>query len=120
MKIRIKENSIRLRLTKSEVEDFLRVGHYNQTCKIGINVLSYTLKSSEEAENLMAVFDKDEITVYMPISYLHQWKAADKVGFTNNVIMEDETSLLLKVEKDFVCLDDTDEDQSDNYPNPRG
>jgi hypothetical protein len=22
------------------------------------------------------------------------------------------------VEKDFVCLDHTDEDQSDNYPNP--
>jgi hypothetical protein len=23
------------------------------------------------------------------------------------------------LEKDFVCLDDTDEDQSDNYENPK-
>jgi hypothetical protein len=27
-------------------------------------------------------------------------------------------SLKLLLEKDFVCLDHTDEDQSDNYPNP--
>jgi hypothetical protein len=26
--------------------------------------------------------------------------------------------LFLLVEKDFVCLDNTVEDQSDNYPNP--
>jgi len=120
MKIRIKENSIRLRLTKSEVEQFLIDGQFSQTCKIGTNIFSYTLKSSEEVEDLMATFDKNNITVFMPNSYLPQWKAADKVGFTNSVVMEDKVTLSLKVEKDFVCLDDTDEDQSDNYPNPRG
>jgi hypothetical protein len=26
--------------------------------------------------------------------------------------------LFLLIEKDFVCLDNTFEDQSDNYPNP--
>jgi hypothetical protein len=30
----------------------------------------------------------------------------------------EDNSLYLLVEKDFVCLDETSEDQSDNYENP--
>jgi len=37
----------------------------------------------------------------------------DKVGFENA-----DGKLHLLVEKDFVCLDEVAEDQSDNYPNP--
>jgi hypothetical protein len=32
--------------------------------------------------------------------------------------MENGKELFLLLEKDFVCLDETIEDQSDNYPNP--
>jgi hypothetical protein len=37
----------------------------------------------------------------------------DKVGFDAKC-----GALQLLVEKDFTCLDNVDEDQSDNYPNP--
>jgi len=37
----------------------------------------------------------------------------DRVGFENH-----DAGLHLLVEKDFVCLDEVNEDQSDNYPNP--
>jgi hypothetical protein len=37
----------------------------------------------------------------------------DKVGFENN---DGEVQLL--IEKDFTCLDNVADDQSDNYPNP--
>ena len=120
MKIRIKENSIRLRLTRSEVAQFLRDGYYSQTCTIGSSLFSYTLKSSAEADNLCAHFKNGEITVLMPSTWLLQWADEAKVGFSGSISVEDGKVLLIKVEKDFVCLDDTDEDQSDNYPNPKG
>ena len=37
----------------------------------------------------------------------------DKVGFEGK-----QGDLVLLVEKDFTCLDNAEEDQSDNYPNP--
>ncbi len=37
----------------------------------------------------------------------------------NDVDWNDETKLSVLVGKDFTCLDNTIEDQSDNYPNPR-
>ena len=37
----------------------------------------------------------------------------DRIGFENRY-----EELHLLVEKDFTCLDNVGEDQSDNYPNP--
>jgi hypothetical protein len=119
MKIRIKENSIRLRLTKSEVDLFLSEGYYSQNCRIGTVSLRYTLKSSDDIDNLIATFDNNEITVSMPSSFLSEWNVPTKIGFTHSINLDKESSLLIKVEKDFACLDKTDEDQSDNYPNPK-
>ena len=38
---------------------------------------------------------------------------SDKTGFESN-----QGDLHLLIEKDFTCLDNIEEDQSDNYPNP--
>lgn len=40
------------------------------------------------------------------------------VGFNNKMPLDNGEHLFLLVEKDFVCLDNTFEDQSDNFPNP--
>jgi hypothetical protein len=42
-----------------------------------------------------------------------EWEDTDKVGFE-----ETAGTIYLLVEKDFKCLDNVAEDQSDNYPNP--
>lgn len=42
-----------------------------------------------------------------------------KVGFYHTQTLDDGQKLNLTLEKDFVCLDERSEDQSDNYPNPR-
>ena len=46
------------------------------------------------------------------------WANSDRVGLQHTNLMENGKELFLLVEKDFVCLDETIEDQSDNYPNP--
>ena len=49
----------------------------------------------------------------IPVEFLEELKNTDTVGFDG---ISGQVKLL--IEKDFVCIDNTDEDQSDNYPNP--
>jgi hypothetical protein len=116
MKIRIKGNSIRLRLTRSEVELFGKEGRVTESTHFGNQILSYCLSQSSNKE-LEASFENETVTVSMPESWAQEWVQTERVGFESTMQLE-QHSLYLLVEKDFVCLDQTTEDQSDNYPNP--
>ena len=54
----------------------------------------------------------------MPDAIAKEWVESNEVGFQHKLQLENGTELFLLIEKDFVCLDNTFEDQSDNYPNP--
>ena len=56
--------------------------------------------------------------MYLPEKDKLVWKKSDRVGFQHTMALEKGKELFLLLEKDFVCLDETIEDQSDNYPNP--
>lgn len=112
MKIRIKGNSLRYRLTRSEVEKFKKEGFIEETVGFANQHLIYAIKQ-DEVKNLTASFADNKITLYMPLAMANEWTSTDIVGFEHN-----EGNFYLLVEKDFVCLDNVSEDQSDNYPNP--
>ena len=119
MKIRIKGNSVRLRLTKTEVETFSREGIYEESVHFGKKKLKYVLKAKADILDLEADFTDDTITVYFPEEAKKSWAETNRVGYSNTVDWNDESKLSILVEKDFTCLDNTIEDQSDNYPNPK-
>jgi hypothetical protein len=112
MKIRIKGNSLRYRLTKSEVTKLAREGYLEDRTQFINGELVYALQSSKD-DILKADFKNNCITLYMPETMISAWANSDKVGFES-----DNGSLYLLIEKDFVCIDNVNEDQSDNYPNP--
>lgn len=113
MKIRIKGNSLRYRLTRPEVDRLLRTGLVEEQVHFGNGVLSYSIKSAPQPQ-LSAEFSGNRITLYFPEGMLEEWVYTDKVGFEHRP----EGLLHLLVEKDFTCLDKSTEDQSDHYPNP--
>lgn len=119
MKIRIKGNSVRFRLTKSEVESFCREGVFEEKTVFATKTLTYCLKAKEGIRRLEADYQNDTITIYFPIAEIMGWPTSSLVGYNNEVDWNDNTVLSLLVEKDFTCLDNTVEDQSDNYPNPK-
>ena len=119
MKIRIRGNSIRFRLTKTEVEIFSEQGVYSEETKFNGKNFRYSLLASDKGENLMATFIDDTICFYVPKDFATSWAGNAEVGIRHLQILDDGTELFLLLEKDFVCLDETFEDQSDNYPNPR-
>jgi len=112
MKIRIKGNTLRYRLTKSDVDKFLKEGYVEEIINFGNQALIYALKKAS-VNHLTADFQSNKITLFMPVSMAEEWTTTDQVGFENN-----EGPLYLLIEKDFKCLDNVAEDQNDNYPNP--
>lgn len=117
MKIRIRGNSVRLRLTKTEVEAFGANGSIEEQTQFGASILTYALKSTDN-EQMTASFEDNTITMYLPKPKTDEWVNTEKVGFDALMDLGDGNELYLLLEKDYKCLDNTDEDQTDNYENP--
>ena len=118
MKVRIKGNSVRYRLTKSEVEIFCRTGNLVEETVFPSGVFRYILQAEEGVAEPTADFTRGAITVTLPAWAQEGWLEASRVGYSNSADWNDPGSLSVLVEKDFACLDNTVEDQSDNFPNP--
>jgi len=112
MKIRIKTNSIRYRLTKSDIANLEKHGHLQDSVDFGLQKLVYEIQTVND-NVLSATYSNHTISLFMPESMINELANTDKVGFENA-----DNKLHLLVEKDFTCLDNVTEDQSDNYPNP--
>jgi len=119
MKIRIKGNSLRLRLSQSEVKEFASNGLVSDSISFGNSKLIYTLESVD-TQNVKAEFHKENITVSVPKEIAKEWAETDRVGFEEFQAIDYNEKLYLLVEKDFQCLIPRKEDESDLFENPRG
>lgn len=119
MKVRIKGNSIRYRLTKTEIDNFGKLGFLEEKTEF-LNGPSfrYRLENKVGIENMEASFSGNMICIFVPENIAAEWTTTDVVGFDNKMNIGDGKELFLLIEKDFVCLDHSFEDQSDNYENP--
>ena len=118
MKLRIKGNSIRIRLSRTEVNDLAHNGYIEEHTEFGDSALTYALQSKEGITGLEAAFQNGKVTVYVPANVLPSWPNSETVGFDNNMPLPGGKQLYLLLEKDFKCIDNSMEDQSDNYENP--
>ena len=118
MKLRIKGNSIRIRLTKTEVANFATTGYWEESTQFGNTALVYAIQRSNAVSELSAQMEGTKITLLIPEATANHWTGSEEVGFQNQYKLPAGGELFLLIEKDFVCLDNTFEDQSDNYPNP--
>lgn len=112
MKIRIKGNSIRYRLTKSEVEKLWKEGCLEEQTGFADNTFVYAIETGSD-NKLSAGFNDGKIVLHVPRQMIDDLYNTDKVGFDDR-----SGTVSLLIEKDFACIDNTDEDQSDNYDNP--
>jgi len=118
MKLRIKSNSIRIRLTKSEVNTLANTGYLEEQTLFVNNKFVYALQRVENGNELSATLDANKITMFVPAALIKDWPENNVTGFNSNMPLTENKSLYLLLEKDFICLDETTEDQSDNYGNP--
>jgi len=120
MKIRFQENSIRMRLTRSEVAQFHQTGKVMSKVQFpGQKELNYGLTKTSSHE-LAASFSIDSLTLEIPKELGDTWASTDQIGFEGSVIVGEGIQLQLLVEKDLQCTSRDWEDKSDLFPNPIG
>jgi hypothetical protein len=118
MKIRINGNSVRIRLSRSEVDRFGKEGLLQESTDFGNGSLLYSMQSKKDINGLEASFSDSKITMYVPANVISEWVSTEKVGFDNYMDIGNGKQLFLLLEKDFKCIDNSMEDQSDNFENP--
>ncbi len=119
MKLRIKGNSLRYRLSKTDMQTLEHIGHVQEETDFGATMLTYTLGRSNDVKELTTTFTNSTINITLPEAWAQELIKTERVGFETYAEVGDGKILYLLIEKDFKCLDEeTGEDQSDNYDHP--
>lgn len=119
MKLRILDDSIRLRLTQTEVGRIAEGrGVRSHTRFPDGTILGYALEPSN-GDAIAASFTNGLITVRVPEDAARAWATNDQVALTARQPIDGGTLNLL-VEKDFECLEPRPgADDGDAFPNPK-
>ena len=111
MKLRIKGNSIRLRLLRSEVARFADEGRISDEINFGAGTLRYTLVISD-SDSTYATFHNNQISVFVQSETAREWATTDQVGIESEQPIGDSETLSILIEKDFVCVGRPDDPDS--------
>ena len=116
MKLRVRDNSIRLRLTRSELELVRNDGLVPFASR---NNFDYVLESSPATVKPEAHISNNVLTVRIPEAEIISWSDSDEVSIAASQILDGGDQLNILVEKDFACLAPREgEDETDMYPHP--
>lgn len=118
MKLRIKDNSIRLRLTRGEVDRISTEGMVEAAVAFADGgKVRYALERSGSG-GTEASWSERGLVVRVPEAMLRDWAGSEQVSISASQPLP-EGSLRILVEKDFACLTPREgEDESDMFPHP--
>ena len=115
MKLRIQGDSIRLRLTVSEVAAVGRGEAVEETTRLGNPPFAYFLTPLADATAVDAVFDDGAMRVSLPAATARRWAETDEVSLHGAA-----GAVSILIEKDFDCLEPREGDEKlDTFPNPK-
>jgi hypothetical protein len=120
LKLRVLDNSIRLRLTRGEVtaigDDSVVRGRVRFA---GNNTFVYMLESSSAIVRPEAYVSNNVLTVRVPQMDIRRWARSEEISIQSEQLLDDGDHLKILVEKDFHCLSPREgEDESDMFPHP--
>src|ERR1035437_1285979 len=111
MKLRIKGNSLRLRLTRSEVTKLLDAGHIEATIHFSPEEqsrLTYSLRVEPDLTSATLRYQRPEVVVVLPTKEATTWAQDNQVGMYARVVVGPRGPLDLIGKKDSPCLDGSD------------
>ncbi len=118
MKLRIRGDTLRFRLTRGEVKTWAATGGLSDSVTLDPDAqrsLTYGLTLDPEA-SWNVLFHEGRLEVSVPESAVRQWAETDQVGLEHSFSW----GLRVAVEKDFHCLEHRPgEDDSDAFAHPR-
>jgi hypothetical protein len=122
MKLRVKGNTLRLRLLRSEVERLAHAGVVSDEIRFGVDTdqaLKYSVAVTDGVDVVTAQFNDNQILIMIPESDALDWTTTDRVGIEARQEVGNNTELSILIEKDFECTARPDDpDKADAFPNP--
>lgn len=119
MKLRIKGDSLRFRLTQTEVQQLGERGSVEDRVQFAGGVaLVYRLRR-DASEPATATYADGTLEVRLPDRSALEWCRSNEVTLATTQSTGADAGLRIVVEKDFACLTAREgEDESDNFANP--
>ena len=122
MKLRLQDNSIRFRLTQSEVAALAAGARVEVSVRFAAapaDPLIYSVETSAQCSEVRAERSECEICVILPHDLTRLWATTSRVAIEHHQRIGPEAFLSISVEKDFRCLHSgRAADDADNFPNP--
>ena len=119
MKIRIKGNSIRFRLTRTEVGTLALHGYLEEKTEFAANEFIYAIETRNDIKELSAEMVGNKLSMFVSEQMAKEWATNAIVGYDHTVNTGASKSLFLLLEKDFKCIDGKEaEEEPDTYDNP--
>ncbi|MBF9141482.1 DUF7009 family protein [Hymenobacter properus] len=113
MKLRIEDDTLRLRLSDGEVAEFAEKGHVEGAVHFGPNPeqrLTYALERGSERpqtmpneEPVQIHYEPGALTVLVPFALAKAWVETEQNGFSHDLPLSESQHLRILVEKDLDC-----------------
>jgi hypothetical protein len=120
MKIRIKGNHLRFRLRQYDLATLCNSGSVIERIEFGETAdeqISFSLQISND-EKMGIVYKNNRVHILIPKNVLDEWTNTEQVGIAADLATGMNRTVSVLIEKDFACLDATEEDNTGTYPNP--
>jgi hypothetical protein len=121
VKLRIQGNSLRLRVTRSEVARLLAGGEVVEVIRFAVApeaALAYVLGVDRRCKAIQVSYGPERLSVMVTDEQLKAWSDPSQVGIYAVVPLNGGEQLEISIEKDFACLDRRDGGDEDAFPNP--
>jgi hypothetical protein len=122
MKLRLKGNSVRVRLDRRDIEGLIDRGRIDDSVRFGPGLsFSYAVEIGPAARGRpKASYAGGRLTIRIDPEDAEGWLAGDRVGFDHEQVVDGGVVRVL-LEKDFACIDRTAGEEADDayaFPNP--
>ncbi len=119
MKLRIQGNSLRLRLSQSEVAQFSKTGFVEDSIQFAPGAsFAYALESLSSLSAPQALYSNGWLRIQVPGADATGWACSDRIAISGDQPIESGKRLSILIEKDFQCLHGSEAPDPDAYPNP--
>ena len=113
MKLRFHSNSLRLRLSRSDIARLADTGVVEEIVTFAPEeILAYSIEFGV-GDEIAASFENGRIRIVLPASLAKRWASSDETGLEGS-----SGSLRVLIEKDFECLHRDSAEDADSFPNP--
>ncbi|MFZ0745687.1 MAG: hypothetical protein WAM85_14845, partial [Terracidiphilus sp.] len=78
---------------------------------------TYALQLEPSVSRPAVQYAENKVTIRIPADWANTWGSTDQIGIAEVISLGDMGTLALLIEKDFACLNRSEEENQDAFPN---